>query len=347
MDNFEKGIKSGAGILALAVAMGGLSGDGNQVQGMEKDIPLIKNVDIVAEPNKNDSIGIEHLDDGNFNVILNLELKSKPKVEDKKEVYLPSDVEAAIEKEWKKENDENYLNGNYLPTEVIEAKKAAAEAEQRKIPSVVIYRGDTSEKEIAFTFDDTGANFDKILATLKEKGINGTFFLLASEIRNNPERWQQAVADGNLICSHGTSHNFGLCNESEEAIRADLQGWEDAVTEVLGADYLTKFKEETPYFRAPGGNKSATLLKVLGEMGYKYTFYWTTEDCWSMEPENNPNNLTMDQIYINSTKNGIIFLLHPPHQSHVDEIIDGVIAKGYTFVTLDQWSDYYKNQTVS
>lgn len=345
MDNFEKGIKSGAGILAVAVAMGGLSGDGNQVQGMEKDVPLVKNIDVVVESNKNDSIEIQHLDDGNFNVILNLELKSKPKVEDEKEVYLPTEVITAQNKQKNIERNQNPTGS--VPTEVIETQKEVIEAEQRKIPCEVIYCGDTSKNEIAFTFDDQGENFDKILATLKENGINGTFFLLASEIRNNPERWQQAVADGNLICSHGASHNFSLGNQSEETIRADIQEWEDAVTEVLGADYLKKFKEETPYFRTPGGNKTERLLKVLGEMGYKYTFYWTTEDCWSMEPANNPNNLTMNQIYIQSTENGAIFLLHPPHQSHVDEIIDGVEAKGYTFVTLGEWSDYYKDQVAS
>lgn len=341
MNNFENLKKRSGAILSTAIiavsSMSGIGPEKAQAQENSKDIPMES---LESSTSDEELINIDYE---------KMEVIITPKVEKeiKNEVYLPSDVEVAIEKEWKKENDENYLNGNYLPTEVIEAKKAAAEAEQRKIPSVVIYRGDTSEKEIAFTFDDTGANFDKILATLKEKGINGTFFLLASEIRNNPERWQQAVADGNLICSHGTSHNFSLGNQSEEAIRADIQGWEDAVTEVLGADYLAKFKEETPYFRTPGGNKTDTLLKVLGEMGYKYTFYWTTEDCWSMDPINNPDGKTMDQIYLSGAEPGAIFLLHPPHQSHVDEIIDGVKAKGYIFVTLGEWNDYYKNQTAS
>ena len=352
MNNFEKAKRGGAILSTAIIAATSMSGvEPAKAQEDFKNIPM-ESLESSTSDEKLAEIKI--LDNGEIEIVIipekfyppsdvilaqkeqkNIERNNNPMGS------LPTEVINKMKEEQNIERNNNPTGS--IPTEVIEAQKVVAEAEQRKIPSVVIYRGDTSEKEIAFTFDDTGANFDKILTTLKEKGINATFFLLASEIRNNPERWQQAVADGNLICSHGTSHNFGLCNESEEAIRADLQGWEDAVTEVLGADYLTKFKEETPYFRAPGGNKSATLLKVLGEMGYKYTFYWTTEDCWSMEPANNPDGKTMDQIYLSGAEPGAIFLLHPPHQSHVNEIIDGVMAKGYTFVTLDKWSGYYES----
>jgi len=359
MNNFEKLAKRGGAILSTAIiavsSMSGIGPEKAQAQENSKDIPM-ESLESSTSDEKLAEIKI--LDNGEIEIVVipekfyppsdvimaqkeqeNIERNNNPMGS------LPTEVINKIKEEQNIERNNNPTGS--IPTEVIEFQKAATEAEQRKIPSVVIYRGDTSEKEIAFTFDDTGANFDKILATLKEKGINGTFFLLASEIRNNPERWQQAVADGNLICSHGTSHNFSLGNQSEEAIRADIQGWEDAVTEVLGADYLAKFKEETPYFRTPGGNKTDTLLKVLGEMGYKYTFYWTTEDCWSMDPINNPDGKTMEQIYINGAEPGAIFLLHPPHQSHVGEIIDEVKVKGYIFVTLGEWGGYYETQTVN
>jgi len=343
MNSFEK-IKAGiSGVLATAVVTGGLSGDVNQVEAKKETKIEPVRIEVLAQTDDDKVAEIEVLDDQNLNVIINPKSDS-----DDYDGHIPYEVFLSQKEQQDKENIDSHL-----PFEVLEEKKRVEEEERKKeeekqrLPCVVIYSGDTSKNEIAFTFDDQGENFDKILATLKENGINGTFFLLASEIRNNPERWQQAVKDGNLICSHGTSHNFSLGNQSEEAIRADIQEWEDAVTEVLGADYLKKFKEETPYFRTPGGNKTDTLLKVLGEMGYKYTFYWTAEDCWSMMPENNPNNLTMEQIYISSTKPGAIFLLHPPHQSHVDEIIDGVEAKGYTFVTLGEWSDYYGDQVAS
>ncbi len=337
MNNLEKEIvKGGCKILVPVLVFGGLSGD--EIHNQSKDL-IVEAINDTVDLTQSSVMKIENSD-----IFLNLKPESETKDNEENEdnFYLPTEVITAQNKQKNIERNQNPTGS--VPTEVIETQKAVIEAEQRKIPCEVIYKGDTSGKEIAFTFDDQGANFDKILATLKENGINGTFFLLASEIRNNPERWQQAVKDGNLICSHGTSHDFSLGSRSEEEIRADIQEWEDAVTEVLGADYLKKFKEETPYFRTPGGNKTETLLKVLGEMGYKYTFYWTTEDCWSMMPENNPDNLTMEQIYISSTEPGAIFLLHPPHQSHLDEIIDGVVAKGYTFVTLNKWNLCYENQ---
>ncbi|MFA6361323.1 MAG: polysaccharide deacetylase family protein, partial [Candidatus Shapirobacteria bacterium] len=89
-------------------------------------------------------------------------------------------------------------------------------------PCVVIYKGDPDKKEIALTFDDQGENLGKILEVLDAAGVKGTFFLLTSEIKNNPERWQQAVVNGHLICNHSTKHDMSLGSKSEEAIKEDI-----------------------------------------------------------------------------------------------------------------------------
>ncbi len=209
--------------------------------------------------------------------------------------------------------------------------------EKKASPSVIVYHGNLTKAEIAFTFDDAGAGLGKILEICNQKGIKATFFLLAGELEANPERWQKAVEDGHQICNHTVSHNMSLPKLSEEAIKKEILGWEKVAKKVLGEDYVKRMKEDFPYFRAPGGNQSKRLQQVLGDLGYPITAYWSCEDCWFLT--HNPNNLTMVQHYTSSAKNGAIFLMHGGKYSLVSEIIDNVQNKGYEFKLVSEILD--------
>lgn len=174
----------------------------------------------------------------------------------------------------------------------------------------------------------------QILDILNKKGIKGTFFLLAGELKKNPELWLQAVKDGHLICNHTVNHKTNLGDLSDDEIRQEILGWEDAAREVLGQEYFDRMKAEFPYFRSPGGNKSDKLQRILAELGYTTTIYWSCEDCYFAK--HNPKKISVAQHYIDSAKNGAIFLLHPGDGGSVEQIIDGVQAKGYTFTTLQE-----------
>jgi len=201
-------------------------------------------------------------------------------------------------------------------------------------PSEVVYRGDINRAEIAFTFDDSGEDLAKILEILNQKGVSGTFFLMAGELKKNPDLWRQAAADGHQICNHTANHPLNLQNLSDDTIKQEILGWEEAAAEVLGEEYVINMKSEFPYFRSPGGHKSDRLQQILGELGYTKTVYWSCEDCYFVN--HNPENLSLTQHYINEAENGAIFLLHPGDWNCVADVIDGAQAKGYSFVTLSQ-----------
>lgn len=221
---------------------------------------------------------------------------------------------------------ESMLNSEPAPTPEIVAK-----------PSVIISRGNRSEPEIAFTFDDSGVGLHKILNICNEKGIKATFFLLAKELEKNPEIWQKAIKDGHQICNHSVGHKMNLGKLSEEEIKKEILGWETVCKNVLGEEYLKKMKSDFPYFRAPGGNKSDRLQQVLGDLGYPITVYWCLEDCWFKT--HNPNNYTIVENYVLNAKNGYIFLAHGGTAESVAEIIDKTEAKGYTFKLLSEILD--------
>ncbi len=204
-------------------------------------------------------------------------------------------------------------------------------------PSVIVYRGNTQKPEIAFTFDDAGAGLGRILGICNQKGVKATFFLLAGELRANPQRWRDAVKQGHQICNHTRSHNFSLGKLSEAQIRQDVLAWEDACRDVLGEAYLKKMKAEFPFFRSPGGNSTARLQRVLGDLGYPVTAYWSCEDVWFQS--HNPNGWTLSQNYINHACNGAIFLMHGGSSGALAAVIDGVRARGYTPVTFSAMLD--------
>lgn len=193
-------------------------------------------------------------------------------------------------------------------------------------------RGDETTPSIALTFDDSGENLAKILDILNSRGIKGTFFLVAGELTNHPDLWRQAVADGHLICNHTVNHPTDLGELSDDEIRGEILGWEDAAREVLGDEYVTRMKAEFPYFRSPGGDNSERLCQILGDLGYTHIIYWSCEDIYFLK--HNPTRISLTQHYINNAENGAIFLIHPKHWDDVSAIIDEVQAAGYSFVPL-------------
>lgn len=197
-----------------------------------------------------------------------------------------------------------------------------------------VTHGNTDQKEVAFTFDDQGANLAQILEALDARGIKGTFFLMAGELEKNPELWQTAVANGHIVLNHTVHHYTNLSEKSEDTIRSEILGWEDMAKTVLGEDYVQRMKKDFPYFRSPGGGKSERLLSILSELGYTKMVYWSVEDIYFSS--HNPDKISMSDHYVQDASNGGIFLLHPGDWSYVGDIIDRLEAEGYTFVTVPE-----------
>jgi len=202
-----------------------------------------------------------------------------------------------------------------------------------KVSSKVYRQGNIKHKDVTLTFDDGGAKMATILKILNKYDIKGTFFLIASELRRNPDLWRQAVADGHLVCNHTVGHNTKLNTLSKQEMIYQIKGWESTARKVLGDEYLVKMKKEFPYFRVPGGMNSLPLLKVLSQLGYYKTIFWTREDVWFYG--HNAKNYTLVENYVENAKNGDIFLMHGGSVASLEAVIQGVQAKGFEFERLD------------
>src|SRR5699024_11264488 len=75
---------------------------------------------------------------------------------------------------------------------------------QMKYPDTMMYKADTNEKVIAFTFDDAPDEIytPRILDVLKKHDAKATFFLLGARVEKYPHIVRQIHEEGHIIGNH-------------------------------------------------------------------------------------------------------------------------------------------------
>lgn len=194
------------------------------------------------------------------------------------------------------------------------AKDVAEEAMKTEVP----------EKKVAITFDD-GPNADyteELLAGLKERGVNATFFLLGKEVEEHPEIVKDIYEDGHLIGTHSYEH-VNLNNLSDSAAIEQVDKTNAAIHEITG--------EYPEYIRPPYGCWKCNLdyeTKMI-------------EVLWDVDPKDwaTSNSDVIVQRVVDKVEENDIILLHDASESSVAaafKIIDELQREGYMFVTVDE-----------
>ncbi|AQS53347.1 Peptidoglycan-N-acetylmuramic acid deacetylase PdaA [Jeotgalibaca dankookensis] len=197
--------------------------------------------------------------------------------------------------------------------------------------SQFIIQGNTNEKIIALTFDDgsDGTNFGSILDILSQHGIKATFFLTGSGASAHPQHVKKAVFAGHDIGNHSYDHpDFTTISKTE--ILSQLSQTETIIKSLTGQ--TTK-----PYFRAPYGATNASVLKIVGDAGYTYTFHWTID---SLDWTGNSATTIQNRV-MNNLQPGTILLMHTGYGATgtlqaLKTLIPQLKNKGYKFVTVSQ-----------
>jgi len=213
-------------------------------------------------------------------------------------------------------------------------------------PEPVIW-GNRSRNEMSLTFDDghDPEAIQRVLDAFRKANIKTTFFVIGVHLRDYPDLWRQAVQDGHQICNHTLNHK-SLRYLSEEQIKAEILGWEDAVIDVLGEEYLKRFKSEFPYLRLPGGGgaNDQNILRIIHDLGY-IPVGWSDETYHSIiknydlsvQPIEPIADEILNRITTNS-QNGSIVLLHfvDADTLKIDEMINNILQKGLTIQPVSQ-----------
>jgi len=218
-----------------------------------------------------------------------------------------------------------------------EVQSPEAEVEVRR-PA---FWGDRSQSEVALTFDDgfSAQAIQTTLEVLRANNIQGTFFVIGSQLKAYPDLWRQAVVDGHQICNHTYTHTY-LSSLSGEEIKKELARWEAAAAEVLGEEYVRRMKQEFAYVRFPGGagHNSDGVLEAVAEAGYR-PIVWSQETYAAVLKNHNLKNEAVAPIAdevrqhtVNAAQNGSIILLHFNSWDtlYLGQTVRGLIDKGLT-----------------
>ncbi len=175
----------------------------------------------------------------------------------------------------------------------------------RKVP---IYNVDTSEKQVAISFDAAwGADKTQgILDILKEYKVGATFFLVGFWVDDYPEM-AKAIADaGYEIGTHSNTHP-DMVKLSKETMKSELETSISKIKNATGKD--------VSLFRAPFGSYNNALLDTAEELKLK-TIQWDVDSLdWK--------GLSASEIssrVVSRVKNGSIILMH----NNSDHVLDGL-----------------------
>ena len=196
----------------------------------------------------------------------------------------------------------------------------------------------TSKKVVALTFD-AGANADavpSILATLDRYGVRGTFFLTGKWVEAYPDQAEQ-IGQLYPIANHSYSHP-DLTTLSDAAVEAQIRDGANAIRAATGQD-------PRPLFRFPFGARDSRTTAIANSLGYG-SVYWTVDTLgWKGTSGGQTADGIVDRV-LATLQPGEIVLMHvgsnPDDDSTLDadslpRIIEGIRARGYSFVTLDQY----------
>ena len=196
------------------------------------------------------------------------------------------------------------------------------------VPNVTYTSGNRAQAYVALTFDDGphATLTPKLLNILRERNVKATFYVLGPNVKRNPGIVQRMVAEGHELGNHSRTHRV-MSKAPTDAMIEEFQFTHDAIVAACGVAPKTQ--------RPPYGAMTKPQRALLKEkFGYPCIL-------WDVDPLDwkKPGSAVVASRILSGTRNGSIILLHDIHAGSVDAVpavLDGLLAKGYTFVTVSQ-----------
>lgn len=206
--------------------------------------------------------------------------------------------------------------------------------------SLIVKRGDSGRKEVAFTFDaGEGRGYtEQMLDLLQQYGAVGTFGVTGVWAQQNPDLVDRMLNEGHQILNHSWDHSsFTGYSTDEPALGTDERRWQIEATEdqILAetGGYPSK-----PYFRFPFGDYDLAALEQLEDLGYAYTIGWS---CDTLAWNGDPPAVIVERCGVDSSLGGpgAILLFHVAQDGDweaLEPLIQDYLGAGYRLVTVEQ-----------
>ena len=186
----------------------------------------------------------------------------------------------------------------------------------------------TTQPYIAMTFDDGPhpQNTPRLLDMLRERNIKATFYVIGKSVNMYPEIVRRMVAEGHEVGNHTWTHR-NLTGLSNASIRTEMDRTRDVIVSACGVEPLTM---RPPY----GALRESQRTWIFKEYAYPTIM-------WDVDPKDwqRPGVSVVTSRILDKTRNGSIVLAHDLHKPTVDAMpgtLDGLLKRGFQFVTVSQ-----------
>jgi len=192
----------------------------------------------------------------------------------------------------------------------------------------VICAADTTEKEIAISFDDGPVEHytPQILQVLKDYDVKAAFFCIGNRIKPSSQIFKNLHAEGHIIGNHSYSHHFFFDLFSSGTMLSELELTNRIAKEEIGL--------QPKLFRPPYGVINPKLKKAI-EKGKYITVGWSVR---SMDTKIRDEEKLLKKIN-SMLKPGAVFLFHDTSATTLailPSFIQQAKESGYKIVRLDK-----------
>ena len=234
-----------------------------------------------------------------------------------------------------------------LPSDVLGGPPAAqpsapsdANDESDQVPALdsygTLWRVHTERREIALTFDDGPYPFytPVLLHVLERSHVPATFFIVGRSAEQFPELVSRIVQSGDEIGNHTFNH-YTLTTLPDEQIAAQIQSDGALLSRFTGKPLsLIRPRLWRKSAGPPHGRYNRHVVAIASELGY-HTILWSAA---ANDVKNVPPDIITQRVVGEASPGGII-LLHSGQYRTIEalpDIIDGLRAQGYAFVTVSK-----------
>jgi peptidoglycan/xylan/chitin deacetylase (PgdA/CDA1 family) len=192
--------------------------------------------------------------------------------------------------------------------------------------------GPATGNTLALSFDDGPhpEHTPRLLDTLRDQGVQATFFVIGEHALRHPDLIRRMAAEGHIVGNHTyRPHQGSPLPMSFGQVKDEIQETGAVLTRILG-------HAPVPLFRPPFGRLTARVFWWLVKSGY-------TTVLWNVDPKDYACKCSEDVrawFAGRPMSAGDVVLMHDNHPhaaSIMPDLISSVREQGLKFVPLSDW----------
>lgn len=196
---------------------------------------------------------------------------------------------------------------------------------------LVINRGVSMKKQVAFTFDDgPDTPFTKqVLEILKKEQVPATFFVVGRNVNAHPQLLRKIAEEGHTVGNHSWNHpQLNKMNVAE--VSKQISSTNEAIQKVIG--------KKPTLFRPPYGAFNQMVLGEVKKNNMKVILWSVDTRDWDHRTKDE-----IMEVFHKQISPGGIILQHDAGNEGLKETVNALPhmiqelkRQGYRFVTVDQ-----------